>query len=255
MDRMIYTSLAAVVEQRDLRASLTNELANISTTGFKRSYESAMRTIKTEGAGFETRYQPRSLAVDQISLSSGPSIVTGRALDVAFNDSTVLGVMAPNGDLAFTRRGDLRISSTGVLETGNGHAVMGEGGPITVPLGSLLRIGEDGSVFASDPQDSTAAAEQVGRMMLKDASAVRLERRDDALFRASPEQALPNGDFADGSRVASLTSHTLEGSNVSAMTAMVKLIDFSRSFELQVKIISEAKSLDESGATMLRASR
>ena len=255
MDRLIYTSLAAVTEQRLVRSSLNNELANVSTPGFKRSFDVALKTMETAGPGFETRYQPRAVPIDRILLEAGPSISTGRPLDIALNDASVLTVEAPNGELAFTRRGDLRVGAGGVLENGAGHAVMGADGPITVPQGSYITVTEDGSVFARDPNDPAGENLQVGRLGLKDASAVRLERRADGLFRASAEDALPDGDFADGPMAPSLRSHTIEGSNVSPMTALVKMLDFSRSFELQVKIISEAKSLDEAGASMLRAAR
>lgn len=255
MDRLIFTSLAAVTEQRVARAALNNELANISTTGFKRSYETALRTIKTVGPGFETRYQPRNVSRDEIVLTPGASIVTGRNLDVSLNDTTVLGVVASDGDLAFTRRGDLRVNAAGVLETGTGNAVMGAGGPLTLPIGLDLSIGADGTVYGADPEDPAAEPVALGRMMLLDASAVRLERREDGLFTPSAADRLEDGSFADGPGVASLASGALEGSNVSAMTAMVKLIDYSRSFELQIKIIKEAKTLDESGASMMRASR
>lgn len=255
MDRLIFTALAAVNERRMLRSSLNNELANLSTVGFKRSYESALKTVKTVGPGFETRFQPRMTAVDEIALEPGPSITTGRALDVALNGSAVLAVTAPDGSLAFTRRGDLRVNPAGVLENGSGHAVLGQDGPIVVPVGANLTIGEDGTVFASDPLDALAEPLPVGRLRMKDAGAVRLERREDGLFRPSAGFALPGGDFADGPVPPSLRTHTLEGSNVSAMTALVKLLDFSRSFELQLKVIKEAKTLDESGASMIRASR
>ena len=52
---------------------------------------------------------------------------TGRAMDVALNDATVLGVQADNGDIAFTRRGDLRIAPSGLIENAAGHLILGEG--------------------------------------------------------------------------------------------------------------------------------
>ena len=61
------------------------------------------------------------------------------------------------------------------------------------------------------------------------------------------------GDFEGGLNIA-LTPETLEGSNVSVVEAMTRLIDHSRSFEANMKVIKEAKSLDESGASMMRAS-
>jgi flagellar basal-body rod protein FlgF len=73
------------------------------------------------------------------------------------------------------------------------------------------------------------------------------------LFAPYPEFATANGDFATGPIPTRIVPGALETSNVNVVTAMVKLIDFSRSFETQVRTIKEAKALDESGASMLRA--
>ena len=72
---------------------------------------------------------------------------TGNPLDIAMNNSTVLGVQSLEGEVAFTRRGDLRITETGLLETGAGQLVLDDGGnPITVPTDTLISIGADGVV-------------------------------------------------------------------------------------------------------------
>ena len=65
-------------------------------------------------------------------------------------------------------------------------------------------------------------------------------------------KALQGQDFATGPRAASLQSGVLEGSNVNPVEAMVKMMDFSRSFEAQIKMITEAKSIDETGSSMMR---
>jgi flagellar basal-body rod protein FlgF len=57
MDRLIFTSNATINAQAMVRTALVNEMANVSTVGFKRSFETALRTIKVEGQGFDTRYQ------------------------------------------------------------------------------------------------------------------------------------------------------------------------------------------------------
>jgi len=62
----------------------------------------------------------------------------------------------------------------------------------------------------------------------------------------------PGKDFTDGPVPPSLTPRALEGSNVNAMEVMVKLMDQSRSFEHQVRNIKETKTIDESGATMMK---
>ena len=66
MDRLAFTSLKSVTEERVRREMLTNELANITSVGFKRSFESTMRTVKAEGSGFESRMQPQGVNTDYI---------------------------------------------------------------------------------------------------------------------------------------------------------------------------------------------
>jgi len=107
MDRLAFNAVAAINEQRNSRQMTTNELANVSTVGFKRSYEMATRAIKVEGDGLHSRYQPQSVSTDNIDLSPGAIMATGRKLDVAINGQGVMGVTTSTGELAFTRRGDL----------------------------------------------------------------------------------------------------------------------------------------------------
>ena len=251
MDRLAFNAAAAINEQRLARQMITHELANVVTVGFKTSFEVAMSAIKVEGAGLPTRMQPQSISKDIIQLRPGEVITTGRNLDISMNEETVLGVTAPNGQLAFTRRGDLKVNSAGVLEDALKHVVRGEGGgPITVPTGLTITINPDGTIFAADPaQTGPVQQTLIGRLLLRDASTTQLERRDDGLF--GPVGKL-GGDVTNGPKLPSLTAGALEGSNVNAMMAMVKLMDQSRSFEHQVRNIKESKNADEAGATMLK---
>jgi flagellar basal-body rod protein FlgF len=89
--------------------------------------------------------------------------------------------------------------------------------------------------------------------MLRDASGTPLGRREDGLFKASGDGVLPTGDFRTGPTPVGVTAGAVEGSNVSPIEAMVRMLDQTRSFETQIKIIKESRGLDESGATMLRA--
>ena len=252
MDRLSFNAMAAINEDRLIRQQLANDIANVNTTGFKRAFEATMQPHKAVGEGFDSRLQPRLYTSDKVDLSAGPRIVTGRELDIALNHQTVLGVMGSNNELAFTRRGDLRVNAQGTLETGSGHVVMSEdGGPITVPPGFRINFGADGTLYATDPNQPAPAAEQpIGRLLLRDASQVALFKRNDGLFRV--EGQAPGTDFATGPEPVSLTPGALEGSSVNPMATMVKLIEQSRAFEHQVRLIKEAKSNDESGASMMR---
>ena len=254
MDRLAFNAAAAINEMRVGRQMTTNELANVATPGFKRSFESAMMTLKVQGAGFESRLQPQSYASDNINMKPGVIIKTGRDLDVAMDDQTVMGVTAQNGELAFTRRGDLKLNGKGVLEMGTGALVRGQsGGPITIPPGFFVKISKDGSVYATNPaQAGVAAPVLIDKILLRDASQVSLERREDSLYKIVGKPV--NEDIPVTGKLATLTPETLEGSNVNAMEVMVKLMDQSRSFEMQVNVIKQNKDVDESGGTMMRAS-
>jgi flagellar basal-body rod protein FlgF len=254
MDRLAFNAAAAINEMRTGRQMTTNELANVATPGFKRSFESAMMTLKVQGAGFESRLQPQAFASDNINMKPGVIVKTGRDLDVAMDEQTVMGVTAQNGELAFTRRGDIKLNGTGVLEIGTGAMVRGQnGGPITVPPGFFVKISKDGSIYATNPaQAGVAAPVLIDRILLRDASQVSLERREDSLYKIVGKPA--NEDIPVTGKLATLTPETLEGSNVNAMEVMVKLMDQSRSFEMQVNVIKQNKDVDESGGTMMRAS-
>ena len=252
MDRLAFNSSAAITEMRLARQVLANEMSNMTTTGFKRSFEVSMKAFKAGGEGFDSSYQPQAAHMDFIQLKPGPLIATGRDLDIHMNDHTVLGVQAPNGETAFTRRGDLQVSVTGVLQTGNGHPVMGDGNtPITVPPDLKVSISDDGGVYVTNPaQPGVQNAELVGTLMLRDASEIKLQRRTDGLFEAV---GLPVGqDFPTGPELPKLTPGALEGSNVNALIMMVKLIDQSRTFEQQINIIKEAKQNSEAGQAMMK---
>jgi flagellar basal-body rod protein FlgF len=91
----------------------------------------------------------------------------------------------------------------------------------------------------------------IDRILLRDASQTALERREDGLYRVVGK---PNEDIPITGKLTTLSPETLEGSNVNAMEVMVKLMDQSRSFEMQVNVIKQSKDVDESGGSMMRAS-
>ena len=252
MDRLVFSSLASISDP-SARTQLNNEIANMSTTGFKKSFMNASTAIKVSGPGFDTRYQPTNSNQDRIALAAGPVLHTGNKLDVAMNGSTVMAITGANNELAYTRRGDLRVNSLGLLETGAGQAVRGQNGSISVPPGFLMNITEDGSIFASNPEGpSTAPATLVGKIMLRDASETKLQRRLDGLFEPVGAKGSEGREITNGKESASLVPQSLEGSNVSPYESMVRLMEMNRSYEQSIKMIQEAKVVDESGTQLLR---
>ena len=130
---------------------------------------------------------------------------------------------------------------------------------LTTPLpkywtGFDVTITKEGDIYARDlNQPGVQPSVLIDRLMLRDSSQMTFERREDALMRPQPEFRQPNGDFANGPLPVTVTPQALESSNVNPVVAVVRLIDYTRSFESQIRFIKEAKSLDESGMSMLKS--
>jgi flagellar basal-body rod protein FlgF len=255
MDRLVFTANMAMSEYRIDRNNMTHELANVSTPGFKKAFEIGHKPIRTEGDGFDTRYLPRATTTPLVDLTEGPRMVTGRALDVAMNERTVLAVQADNAEIAWTRRGDLFTDSNGFLRTGEKHLVLDSSlKPIQLPMGTMaFEVASDGTISVIDHQNPENPPVPVANLGIKDATGVDLARREDGLFKPLTNTE-DRQDFVSGSNRASVTSGAIEGSNVSTVDTLVRFIDHTRSFEMQTKIIREMKDNDTSGESMLRLS-
>jgi flagellar basal-body rod protein FlgF len=252
MDRLIFTAMASLKQLNNMKLKHANALANASTVGFKQTFEFATTTSKVAGAGFGSRYVPMNRSNDELVIDQGPLIATGRKLDIYMTGSSLLGVQSPDGQTAFTRRGDLTVDQAGLLSTANGHVVLGEGGaPITAPVGVELAITADGTVTATDPAQPDAPPTIVGNLLLRDATGVRMVRRVDGLYETITAKG-KGGDFQSGPNPPRVQSGSLEGSSINVAEQLVSFMDMSRSFEIKIKMISEMKELDDSGTTMMK---
>jgi len=83
MDRLAFTAAQGIAEKAVARQLMTNELANVSTVGFKRSYDVALQAIKVEGSGFDSRFEPRAIPSERVLLDAGQLMATGRKTDIA----------------------------------------------------------------------------------------------------------------------------------------------------------------------------
>jgi flagellar basal-body rod protein FlgF len=255
MDKLIFTSLSQATSGNVQRVQLTNDLANVSTVGFKRALLQRSIPSKLDGPGFGTRFQPLvATQNDVVNLTEGNRMQTDNPMDIALNGQTVLGVFADDGNLAFTRRGDLRVSQDGFIETSTGLLVSDEGGaPITVPQGGTVTFTPDGAVFFNNTiaEAGVIAPQQIGLLLMRDASATQLQRRTDGLFEVTGANG-QGGDFPTGPEIASLTSGALEGSNVQPVEVLVELMDYYRSFETQIKVIKSVEELDKDANKLMR---
>ena len=238
MDRILYTAMSGAKQSMEQQAVVSHNLSNVSTTGFRAQLH-AMRAVPVQGEAAHATRVSVAASTPGSDFSQGPVQRTGRDLDVAPEGNAWLAVQSDDGGEAYTRRGDLQVDGNGVVLI-NGRPVVGANGPIIVPLGSSVSVGADGTLSAIGEGQEPDALVDVGRLKLvTPGEGGGLQRGDDGLFRAPPNAegnvaALPADENA---RVA---SGSLEGSNVSAVEAMVSMLNVSRRYEMQMKVVSTA---------------
>ena len=243
MDRLIYTVLTGLTARGRQQAVTANNLANAGTTGFRREISAAEGRYFT-GQQITSRVQSGAPSV-ATPKDAGKLDPTGRNLDIAMVGDAWLAIQGPviNGlpSEAYTRRGDLSLSVSGVLQNGDGRAVLGQNGqPVTIPAGAALAIGEDGSL-STRIGDTTAP---LGRLKLVDGAALTsLDKAGDGLFEPKKPLAF---DAA-----ARLVTGALESSNVQTAGALAELVEESRGFEINARLLGIAKDMDERTARLM----
>ncbi len=246
MDRALYIGMTGASATLKAQTAVSHNLANVGTVGFKAELLK-QEAVQVEGPGFETRFNAL-IADGGFDASQGPSQTTGNQLDIALGEDRWLAVQDAAGNEAYTRAGDLKLTSLGQLVTSGGLPVLGEGGPIAVPPHQSLTIGGDGTLSIVPQGQGPETIATVGRLKIVEASGDALTRGLDGLFRAAP------GKEVAAAAGGVLTSGTLEGSNVNAAEALVQMISLSRQFEMQVKVIKTAEENARAASTLLRMS-
>lgn len=243
MDRLIYTAASAARALTTRQDGITQNLANANTTGFRADLV-AFRAVPVRGEGATTRVQALEVTTG-FSDQSGPINSTGRSLDVAIKGSGYFAVQTADGGEAYTRNGGFEVNAEGVLTAYTGQPVAGEGGPLNIPAGSQVQIGDDGTVSAKPP---TGPAQTVGRIKLVNPPAADLQKGADGLLRTR------SGDPVNADEAVRVASGALEGSNVNVIDAMVGMIAASRQYETQMKLLQNAEQNDQRAAQLLAQS-
>ena len=244
VDRMLYVAMSGAKETMLAQSNASSNLANASTTGFLADLNQ-FRSMPVFGDGMPTRVY----AMDErpsTDFGHGALNHTGRDLDVAVDGGGWIAVQTADGGEAYTRRGDFRIDANGLLTTGNGLPVIGNGGPIAIPPADKIEIGDDGSISIRPQGQSAQELALVDRIKLVNPPLESLAKGDDGLMR------LRSGEAADSDADQRLISGALESSNVNVVKEMVDMIELSRRFELQVKMMHKAEQNAESAASILR---
>ena len=246
MDRLIYSALSGMRSSMEKQRVLASNMANAETIGFRAELMDARAvTVESRNGSLETRAM-QSSAVRGADMSQGEMTLTGRSLDIAIDGDALIAVQAEDGSEAYTRRGDLTLSGSGLLVNGEGRPVLGEQGPITVPPGGDMAIAPDGTVTVSNPATPEAPPAEIGRIKLANPVGSQVTKGLDNLFRVEGGGVLP----AD--LTATVKTGYLEQSNVKLTEVLVELVDQQRLFDMRTKLVATAKELDESGASLMR---
>ncbi|MEP3049906.1 MAG: flagellar basal body rod protein FlgF [Erythrobacter sp.] len=243
MDRLIYTALTGMNAAMDRQRVVANNLANASTPGFRQEAFAVTPATLRDGS-LEARAMAQGV-VRGVDMSAGRVVTTGQPLDIAVKGDALIAYQAPDGGEVYSRRGDLRVSPSGLLENGEGLPVLGQTGPITLPAGAQVFVAEDGSVLASDPATPDAPAEILGQIKLVSPEGSQIMKGIDTFLR------VPGGGALPVDPTAQVTPGALEASNVDTATTLVEMIEAQRAFEQRVKVISTASDLDEAGSRLM----
>lgn len=237
MDRSLYIAMSGAKQTLLAQASNANNLANTQTTGFKSDFEQ-FRAMPVFGPGFPSRVYAMAERPGS-DFSMGAIQTTGNDLDVAIKGDGWIAVQDEQGAEAYTRAGDLKITPEGQLQTGTGIPVLGNDGPITLPPSEKIDIGNDGTITVIPLGENETTLAVIDRIKLVRPELNNLEKLDDGLMHTKDgAEQLANADI-------SVVQGALEGSNVSAVSALVDMIELARNFELQTKVMKTAD--DNSG--------
>lgn len=248
MDKALYIGMSGAKQNMLAQRAHANNLANVSTTGFKKDFAQA-RSMPVFGEHHPTRAYAMTERPGT-DLSAGALQDTGRKLDVAVERDGWLAVQNDQGEEVFSRSGSLQIDVNGLVRLAGGELVLGNGGPVALPPFDNLQIGSDGTISivpVGGPPDQLV---EVDRLKMVNPPATALEKGPDGFIRRKADQAIDGPEPPDAAmRVA---TGFLESSNVNAVEEMISNLQLSRQYEMQVKVMSTAKENSEAAARLLQ---
>ncbi|MDP2111437.1 MAG: flagellar basal-body rod protein FlgG [Thiobacillus sp.] len=244
------TGLDAQQTQMDV---ISNNLANVSTSGFKRS-----RAV-FEDLLYQTLRQPGAQSSEQTQLPSGLQIgtgvkpvateriftqgnlqQTGNAKDVAIQGNGFFQVLMPDGTTAYSRDGSLQADANGQLVTSSGYAVQPA---ITIPADTQsLTIARDGTVSITQP--GAANATTIGTLQLAMfINPAGLQSLGENLYAETAASGTPSSNAPGSNGAGLLNQGYVETSNVNVVEELVNMIQTQRAYEINSKAISTSDQM------------
>ncbi len=248
MNQALWIAKTGLDAQQTRMAVVSNNLANVNTTGFKRGravFEDLFyQNIRQVGAqssqdtqipsGLSLGTGVRTVATDKLH-TQGNMIQTENSLDVAVEGRGFFQILQPDGSLAYSRDGNFKVDSQGQIVTSNGYTLQPA---ITVPENALsLTIGIDGVVSATTP--GSAAPVQLGNIQLADfVNPTGLQPVGKNLYVESAASGAPSTSTPGLNGVGTVLQGALESSNINVVEELVNMIETQRAYEMNSKVIS-----------------
>jgi len=248
MNTALWAAKTGLDAQQTQMAVVSNNLANVNTTGFKKGravFEDLMyQNLRQVGASTSQNTE----APSGLSLGTGVRVIatekvytqgsfnqTGNALDVAIAGRGFFQVTMPDGTIGYTRDGSFQLNSQGQLVTASGYAVQPS---ITIPQGAQsISIGNDGTVSATIA--GASAPTTVGTLQLADfVNPAGLQPRGENLLTASAASGSAQTATPGLSGLGTLQQGSVESSNVNVVEEMVNMIETQRAYEMNTKAIT-----------------
>jgi flagellar basal-body rod protein FlgG len=247
-ERALWVAKTGLDAQQTRMAVISNNLANVNTTGFKKSrplfedlvYQNlrqvgSQTTQNTElPTGLQLGTGVRTVATEKLH-TQGNILQTENSLDVAINGRGFIQILMPNGDINYTRDGSFKLDSTGQMVTSGGLTLEPN---ITIPQDAIsISIGRDGNVNVVQP--GSAAATNVGQIQLADfINPAGLDPVGENLYRESVASGPPIVGTPGEDEIGYVMQGALETSNVNVVEELVNMIETQRAYEMNSKAIS-----------------
>ena len=255
MNPALWAAKTGLDAQQTRMAVTSNNLANVSTTGFKKGravFEDLLyQNVKQVGASTSQDTQsPTGLSLGtgvrvvatEKTFTQGNLSQTGNSLDMAINGRGFFQILMPDGTLGYTRDGSFKVTAQGELVTSNGYKVQPG---ITIPDGAQsVSVGKDGTVTVQVA--GQAAPTQVGSLQLADfINPAGLQPRGENTFVESAASGTAQTGTPGVSGLGSIEQGSLESSNVNVVEELVNMIETQRAYEMNSKAIATTDQMLE----------
>jgi flagellar basal-body rod protein FlgG len=239
---------------------ISNNLANVNTTGFKKSkiefQDLLYQNVRSPGAeqgngaelptGLQVGHGARAVATSRV-FTEGELTQTGERLDVAVQGDGFFQVTMPDGTLAYTRDGALKTSSSGAITTSDGLPVQNGFQPI--PAGTTaVNISTNGTVTTTGSSGTSTFQVTLTRF----ANPAGLQSIGRNLYLETPASGTPETGNPDGNGFGSLQQGYLEMSNVKVVEEMVNMIVAQRAYEVNSKAVQAADEMMQQSNNLRR---